>query len=57
VTARNPGLCRRVARAVQPLRLEMPDRAVIAALVESAASFEALPAWLQQLITRGESAV
>jgi hypothetical protein len=54
VSARNPDLCRRVAAAVQTMGLDMPDRAVVARLVESARSFEQLPEWLRSRVERAE---
>lgn len=54
MTARNPGLCRRVAAAVQGMGLEPPDRVVVAQLVEHAARFEDLPDWLRAIVTRAE---
>lgn len=55
MTARNPGLCRRVAAAVQGMGLEPPDRVVVAQLVEHATRFEDLPAWLRAMVTQVES--
>jgi hypothetical protein len=55
VTARNPGLCRRVAKAVQRMGLEPPDRVVVAQLVERAARFEELPGWLRAMVERAEA--
>jgi hypothetical protein len=54
VSARNPDLCRRVAAAVQTMGLDMPERAVVARLVENARSFEELPQWLQSRVERTE---
>jgi hypothetical protein len=54
VTAPNPALYRRIAAAVQHMRLEMPDRVVVARLVERATRFEDLPGWLQTLVNHAE---